>query len=74
MSGSDGRSPLSLGLAWASRITAIGFEFALPPFAGYFIDRQLGSNPAGILVGMCLGFVAGIYHLLRIAAGPPGGD
>jgi ATP synthase protein I len=67
MSGSDQRSPLSIGIGWASRITALGFEFSLPPIAGYFVDRWLGSNPVGTLVGMIVGFLIGMMHLLRIA-------
>jgi F0F1-type ATP synthase assembly protein I len=52
---------------WASRITTLGFVFALPPLLGHYLDRRLGSNPVGLLVGMVLGFSAGMLHLLRIA-------
>jgi hypothetical protein len=61
------RSPLSVGIDWASRITTLGFEFALPALLGHYIDRKAGSNPVGLLVGMVFGFVAGMVHLLRIA-------
>ena len=67
MSGPDQRSPLSVGIDWAGRIAALGFEFALPPISGSFVDRWLGSNPWGILGGMVVGFVVGMMHLLRIA-------
>lgn len=67
MSGSDQRSPLSIGIGWASRISALGFEFSLPPIAGYFVDGWLHSNPVGILVGMIVGFLVGMMHLLRLA-------
>jgi len=67
MSGPDERSPLSIGIEWASRITALGFEFSLPPIVGYLVDRWLGSNPIGILVGMIIGFLVGMMHLLQIA-------
>jgi ATP synthase protein I len=67
MNGSDQRSPLSIGIGWASRITVLGFEFSLPPIAGYFVDRWLGSNPVGTLVGMVVGFLVGMMHILRIA-------
>jgi hypothetical protein len=63
----DQRSPLSVGLDWASRIAALGFEFSLPPLAGYGVDRWLGSAPVGILVGMVVGFGVGMMHILRIA-------
>jgi hypothetical protein len=67
VSGSDQRSPLSVGIGWASRISALGFEFSLPPLAGYALDRWLGSNPVGILVGMVVGFLVGMMHILQIA-------
>ena len=67
MSGPDGRSPLSVGMNWASRITTLGFEFALPPLLGHYVDGRLGSNPVGLMVGMVLGFAVGMMHLLRIA-------
>jgi ATP synthase protein I len=67
MNGSDPRSPLAIGIGWASRITALGFEFSIPPIGGYFLDRWLGSNPVGTLVGMIVGFLIGMMHLLRIA-------
>ena len=67
MSGSERRSPLSVGIGLASKISTLGFEFALPPLLGHFIDRRLGSAPAGILVGMVLGFTMGIAHILRFA-------
>jgi F0F1-type ATP synthase assembly protein I len=70
VSGSDQRSPLSIGMSWASRISAIGFEFAVPPLAGYALDRWLGwSKPGGILVGMIVGFLVGMMHILQIAKG-----
>ena len=31
------RSNLSVGMAWASRITSVGLEFAVPPLLGAFI-------------------------------------
>lgn len=67
MTGSPPRSPLSVGLALASRLSTLGFEFALPPLFGHFLDRRLGSAPAGLLVGMILGFTVGIMHILRFA-------
>jgi ATP synthase protein I len=61
------RSPLSVGVEWASRASTLGLEFALPPLLGALVDRKLGSAPAGILVGMVLGFAVGMMHILRIA-------
>lgn len=67
MAAPEPRSPLSVGIEWASRITTLGFEFSLPAFLGHYVDLRLGSNPVGLLIGMVLGFTVGMLHLLRIA-------
>ena len=67
MTGSEPRSPLSVGLGLASKLSTLGFEFGLPPLLGHYLDRRLGSAPAGLLVGMVLGFTIGIMHILRFA-------
>ena len=44
---------------------AIGF--ALPALLGYYLDRWLNSSPLGVLLGMALGFAAGMMQIMRIA-------
>lgn len=61
------RSVLAVGYDWASRISAVGFEFGLPPLGGAFLDRRLGTSPLCILLGAVLGFVLGMMHILRFA-------
>jgi ATP synthase protein I len=61
------RSKLAVGLEWASRVTTVGLEFALPPLLGALLDRRLGSSPVGVLGGAVLGFSVGMVHLLAIA-------
>lgn len=34
-------------------------------FIGWFIDRQLGTGPWGLIVMLLLGFVTGLYQSLR---------
>lgn len=60
------RSSLSAGLEWASRITSLGLGFALPLVAGHYADRQFGTKPALLVVGIILGFVVGVVQLTRI--------
>lgn len=67
------RSSLALGLEWATRVTTIGLEFALPMLVGHGIDRGLGTLPAGTLVGLVLGLALGLFETLRLASRPPGG-
>ena len=61
------RSALSAGVEWASRISTIGLEFALPPLAGAGLDRWWGTSPWATVVGAALGFAVGMMHLLRVA-------
>ncbi len=64
------RSPLSAGIAKASRISTIGLEFFVPALLGHLLDVKLGTGPWALLVGMALGFAVGMVHLLRIARDP----
>jgi ATP synthase protein I len=34
---------------------------------GYWIDRQYGSRPWGLIVGVVLGIVGGLYNLVKEA-------
>ena len=34
-------------------------------FFGYWIDRRFGTAPWGILVGVVIGLVGGLYNLVR---------
>ena len=74
----DPRSRLSVGMEWASRVTTVGLTFALPPLAGAFADRWLGTSPALVLLGAVAGFGVGMSQILRIAReatpGPGGGS
>ena len=36
-------------------------------FAGYWVDRHYGSQPWGLLIGLVLGIVGGLYNLVREA-------
>jgi ATP synthase protein I len=65
---------MAVGWEWASRVTTVGLEFALPPLLGYRIGRWLGCIPALTVVGAVLGFVVGMMHVLRIAREGPGGQ
>jgi F0F1-type ATP synthase assembly protein I len=63
------QTPLSIGVAWASRVTSLALEFVLPTLAGWWIDGRLGTRPWGLMAGATLGFVVGLIHLLQIARG-----
>jgi hypothetical protein len=65
------RSNLAIGVQWASRITGLGLEFALPPLLGIALDRWWNTTPWATVVGAVLGFVVGMMHVLRIARERP---
>jgi F0F1-type ATP synthase assembly protein I len=54
-------------MQWASRISSVGLEFAVPPLLGALLDRWLSSSPVALLVGAVVGFGVGMMHILRIA-------
>jgi len=51
------------------RYSGIGFELAgaVAGFAllGYWIDRRYGTSPWGILGGVCVGLIGGLYNLVK---------
>ena len=63
----DDRSALAVAVAWASHVTSIALEMALPTLLGHWIDRWLGTGIVFLLVGAVSGFVVGMWHLLRFA-------
>ncbi len=56
-----------MGLEWASRVSTVGLEFALPALLGFGLDRWWHIGPWGTVVGAAVGFAIGMTHLLRIA-------
>ncbi len=51
----DSRSWLSVGIAWASRITTLALEFAVPVLIGVGLDRWWGTSPGATIAGAVLG-------------------
>ena len=39
--------------------------FSLPTVVGYFLDRLAGTLPLFLLIGLSLGFVAGMFYVYR---------
>jgi F0F1-type ATP synthase assembly protein I len=58
---------LSKGLQWATAITTIGFEMALPPLFGAWADRRFGTGPLWTILLAILGFVVAMRHLWQLA-------
>jgi F0F1-type ATP synthase assembly protein I len=45
---------------------SLGWELVVPTLVGWFLDRQFGWSPAGVMIGGALGFVLVIIHALRL--------
>lgn len=58
-----GPSPLSVGLQWATQITTIGLEMALPTLGGWWLDQRYGTKPLWTVVLAVLGFIIAMRHL-----------
>ena len=69
----DSRSPLSVGVEWAAKISSLGLGMGLPVLLGYFIDTKLGSRPVGLLSGSILGFLVLMVNILKLARQTPRG-
>jgi len=64
----EGLSPISIGVAWGSRILAFSLEFALLVIFGRIVDERLGTEPFGLTVGVAIGvcsFVSGIMLTVK---------
>jgi len=64
----DGRSALSIGMDWGTRVTAIGLEFALPALLGFGLDRWWHTAPWMTILGALLGVGMGMLHVIRLAS------
>lgn len=60
----EDRSAMGVGLKYASEFTAATLVGAA---LGYGADRFLGTAPWGLLVGLFLGFTAGVRNIIRSA-------
>jgi F0F1-type ATP synthase assembly protein I len=51
------------------RYSSVGLELAGATaglaLAGYWVDGKFGTKPWGILVGVVIGLVGGLYNLIR---------
>ena len=68
---SDDRSAMATAMAWASRVTTVSMEMALPPLLGYWADQWLGTGILFVVLGAILGLVSGTWHLIRMCQPPP---
>ena len=65
----DQKSGMGEGLKYASEFVGAVLAGA---FLGYMVDKFAGSGPLGLLIGLLLGFSAGVMNVVR--AGKEGTD
>lgn len=58
-----------VGMYWASRVSSIGMQMAVPPLLGFLGDRRFGTAPWLTLLGACVGFVLSMLDVLRLSRG-----
>ena len=63
----DDRSAMARAYAWTARLTSISLEMALPALGGFWLDQKLGTKFLFLILGVLLGFVAGLWQLLKLA-------
>ncbi len=66
----DERSALALGMAWASRVTTICLEMVIPGLIGHWADQWLGTGFVLLVLGVILGLVTGMWHLIQVTRLP----
>ncbi len=46
----------------------VALEMVLPGLAGYWLDQRLGTVFAFLLIGLGVGSIGGMWHLMRMIA------
>lgn len=63
----DRRSPLAVGMEWASRITSLAMEMVVPALLGYWGDQKWGTSPWCVIGGAVVGMLAAGLHFKQMA-------
>lgn len=57
--------PLAQAVEWVAKITTVALEMVLPAVGGAYLDRRWGTQ-YWALVGLVVGVILGIWHLLQL--------
>ena len=57
---------MAQAMSLSSMIISVAMEMVLPGLAGYWIDQRLGTKLVFLLLGLVLGVVGGMIHLVRL--------
>jgi F0F1-type ATP synthase assembly protein I len=61
-------------MVWATRVTSIAMQMAVPPGLGYLADRKWGTSPWLTVVGACLGCIMFVMEIVRLSQGVAAGQ
>ncbi len=71
---SDDLSLLAKAYEWAWRIIVVSLEMVLPGVAGYWVDTRLGTVCLFLVIGLTVGSIAAVRHLIRMTQQDSGQD
>ncbi|MAT15804.1 MAG: hypothetical protein CMJ46_11120 [Planctomyces sp.] len=63
----DKKPPMVVAMQVANQVSTIGLSFALPPLAGYWLDKKFETSPWLVIAGAVLGFLVGMKLLFELA-------
>jgi F0F1-type ATP synthase assembly protein I len=63
----DTRSPLIIGYMWAINVTSAAIEMVVPIILGVWLDNKFHTKPLCILIGLFLGMLIMLLHLIKFA-------
>ena len=64
--GTNNRNSHSAAMRWASQVSSISFEFAIPIAGGYWLDQQWGCTPWMTIGGLFAGSLLGFFGMLQL--------
>lgn len=67
MSRQDSEPPMVAASRWVNEVTSIALQMALPPAAGYWLDRRFGTDPWFVVSGACLGMLVSMISLVQLS-------
>jgi F0F1-type ATP synthase assembly protein I len=63
----DDRSMMARGWSWGHQAMSISLEMVVPGLLGLWVDRQVGTLPLFLILGVIFGMTAGMIHLMQFA-------
>ena len=62
---------MARGVMWASQISTMGLQVALPALGGYLLDQRWGTSPVLLIIGVFLGFAISLYSIIKLTQRKP---